>query len=176
VYLSLEPLVTVKSSETQIVDLKVGTNKVGTNHYLRHLTDKVETNHYLRHFEHRSSLHPINKTGSFRYMCDETSEGTQIQGYMSECVYHQETQRIRTVTNFFRRSAVPSEDIFSSSVTNVTDSRVLQTSHSPLKITGKRTFSVKDLDVLLGRDSAILVRNEITSWFSTTSPDVCGRG
>jgi hypothetical protein len=162
VYLSLEPLVTVKSSETQIVDLKVGTNKVGTNHYLRHLTGKVETN--------------INKTGSFRYMCDETSEGTQIQGYMSECVYHQETQRIRTVTNFFRRSAVPSEDIFSSSVTNVTDSRVLQTSHSPLKITGKRTFSVKDLDVLLGRDSAILVRNEITSWFSTTSPDVCGRG
>jgi hypothetical protein len=135
-----EPLVTVKSSETQNVDLKVGTNKVGTNHYFRHLTDKVGTNHYLRHFEHRSSLHPINRTGSFRYMSDETSEGAQLQGYMLECVHHQETQRIRTVTNFFRRSTVPSEDVFSSSVTNVTDSRVLSSSHSPLKIAGKRHF------------------------------------
>ena len=152
------PLITLKSSETQSVDL----------------TDKVRANHYLRHFERRSALHPMNRTGSFRYMSDETSECVQLQGYMLECVHREETQRIRTVTNFFRRSAVPSEDIFFSSVTNVTDSRVLQTFHSPLKIVGKSTFSVKDLDVFLGRNSAILVRNEITSWFCTTSQDVRG--
>jgi hypothetical protein len=59
----VEPLITVKSSETQNVDL----------------VDKVGTNHYLRHFDHRSGLHPMNRTGSFRYMSDETSEGTHLQ-------------------------------------------------------------------------------------------------
>ena len=116
-----EPLITLKSSETQSVDL----------------TDKVRANHYLRHFERRSALHGMNRTGSFRYMSDETSEGAQLQGYMLECVRRTETHRIRTATNFLRRSAVPSEDVFSSSVTNVADSRVLQTSHGPLKIVGK---------------------------------------
>ena len=48
-----------------------------------------------------------------------------------------ETQRIRTATNFLRRSAGSSEDTLHSSVTNVADFRVLQTSHSPLKIGGK---------------------------------------
>ena len=48
-----------------------------------------------------------------------------------------ETSRIRTATNFLRRSAGPSEDALHSSVTNVADFRVLQTSHSPLKIGGK---------------------------------------
>ena len=111
------PLITLKSSETQNVDL----------------TDKVRANHYLRHFERRSALHGMNRTGSFRYMSDETSEGAQLQGYMLECVHRKETQRIRTTTNFLRRSGVPtSEDVFSSSVTNVTDSRVFHThpSHS----------------------------------------------
>ena len=115
------PLITLKCSETQSVDL----------------TDKVRANHYLRHFERRSALHGMNRTGSFRYMSEETSEGEQLQGYMLECVRRTETQRIRTATNFLRRSAVPSEDVFSSSVTNVTDSRVFQTSHGPLKIVGK---------------------------------------
>ena len=101
------PLITLKSSETQNVDL----------------TDKVRANHYLRHFEHRSALHVMNRTGSFRYMSDKTSEGVQFQGYMLECVCRKETQRIRTATNFLRRSTVPSEDVFSSSVTNVPDSR-----------------------------------------------------
>ncbi len=118
-----EPLITVKISETQNHDVD--------------LTDKVRTNHYLRHFDHRSELHSMNRTGSFRYMSDETSECVQFQGYMLECVHHEETQRIQTVTNFLRRSVVPSEDGFSSSVTSVTDSRVLQTSLSPLKITVK---------------------------------------
>ena len=58
------PLITLKSSETQNVDL----------------TDKVRENHYLRHFEHRSALHTMNSTGSFRYMSDETSEGTSVKG------------------------------------------------------------------------------------------------
>jgi hypothetical protein len=48
------------------------------------LTDKVRANHYLRHFELRSALHDMNRTGSFRYMSDETSEGAQLQGYMLE--------------------------------------------------------------------------------------------
>ncbi len=115
------PLITLKRSETQSVDL----------------TDKVRANHYLRHFECRSALHDMNRTGSFRYMSDETSKGEQFQGYMLECVCRTETQRIRTATNFLRRSPVPIEDVFSSSVTNVGDSRVLQTSHGPLKIVGK---------------------------------------
>ena len=62
------PLITLKSSETQSVDL----------------TDKVRANHYLRHFERRSALHGMNRTGSFRYMSDETSKGAQLQGYMLE--------------------------------------------------------------------------------------------
>ncbi len=94
------PLITMKSSETQNVDL----------------VDKVRVNHYLRHFEHRSSLHVMNSTGSFRYMSDETSEGSKLQGYMLEYVSHRETQRIRTIINFLRRSSVPSEDVFSSSL------------------------------------------------------------
>ena len=48
-----------------------------------------------------------------------------------------ETSRIRTATNFLRRSPGPSEDALHSSVTNVADFRVFQTSHSPLKIGGK---------------------------------------
>jgi hypothetical protein len=83
-------LITLKSSETQSVDL----------------TDKVRVNHYLRHFERRSALHGLNRTGSFRYMSDETSKGAQLQGYMLECVRRTETQRIRTATNFLRRSSV----------------------------------------------------------------------
>ncbi len=58
------PLITLKSSETQNVNL----------------TDKVRANHYLRHFEPRSALHVMNRTVSFRYMSDETSEGAQLQG------------------------------------------------------------------------------------------------
>jgi hypothetical protein len=79
----------------------------------------------------------MNRTGSFRYMSDETSEGEHLQGYMLECVCLKETPRIRTGTNFLRCSTVPSEDVFFSSVTNVMDSRVVQTSHSPRKISGK---------------------------------------
>ncbi len=115
------PLIPLKSSETQNVDL----------------TDKVRANHYLRHFECRSALHAMNRTGSFRYMSDETSEGAQIQGCMLECVHRKETQRIRTKTNFFETFSVPSEDVLSTSVTSVVDSRVLQTSHGPLKIVDK---------------------------------------
>ena len=44
---------------------------------------------------------------------------------------------IRTATNFLRRSGGPSEDALHSSVTNVSDFRVSQTSHSPLKIDDK---------------------------------------
>ena len=97
----------------------------------------LENGRYLRHFECRSALHGMNRTGSFRYMSEETSEGAQLQGYMLECVRRTETQRIRTATNFLRRSAGSSEDTLHSSVTNVADFRVLQTSHSPLKIGGK---------------------------------------
>ena len=111
------------------------------------------------------------------------------------CVYRKEPLRIRTATNFLGRSGGPSEDVFCSSVTNVADLRVLQTSHSPLNIPGKTlslsittekytvvpwqhsVTSVVDLtschDSFLnfwkgpwccwGRNSAILVRNEITS-------------
>jgi hypothetical protein len=39
------PLITLKSSETQNVDL----------------TDKVRVNHYLRHFERRSALHATER-------------------------------------------------------------------------------------------------------------------
>jgi hypothetical protein len=81
----------LKSSETQSVDL----------------TDKVRANHYLRHFERRSALHGMNRTGSFRYMSDETSEGAQLQEYMLECVRRKETQRIRTGTNFFETFCSP---------------------------------------------------------------------
>ena len=123
------PLITLKSCETQKVDL----------------TDKVRANHYLRHFERRSALHGMNRTGSFRYMSDETSKGAQLQGYMLECVRRTETQRIRTATNFLRRSGDPTEDALHSSVTNVADFRVLQTSHSPLKIGGK-TLSLSIAD------------------------------
>ncbi len=114
------PLITLKSSETQNVDL----------------TDKVRANHYFRHFERRSALHAMNRTGSFRYMSEETSESAQLQGCMLEYVRRKETQRIRTATNFFETFCSP-QDVFSLSVTNVADSRVLQTSYGPLKIVGK---------------------------------------
>jgi hypothetical protein len=98
-------------------------------------------NHYLTDVDHGSHCLPRHRTASLTYMSDESCEGAQLQGYMWECMCLQETQRVWTATNFLRRSGGPSEDVLHSSATNAEDFRVLQTSHSPLKI-GDKTLSL----------------------------------
>ena len=62
----------------------------------------------------------MNRTGSFRWMSDKKSKGNRSRD-TCESVERKETQRIRTATNFFRRSGDPSVDVSCSSVTNVED-------------------------------------------------------
>ena len=80
-------------------------------------------------------------------------------------VHLKEPLRIRTTTNFLGRSGGPIEDVFCSSVTNVVDLRVFQTSHTPLKIPGKTLSLSITTDVIL----QFWYIMKLLPWLCTTS-------
>ncbi len=99
-------LITHKSSESRNVDL----------------TNNGMVNHYLRDVDHGSHCLGHHRTACFTYMSDYTSEGTELRGYMSDCLHRTERQRIRTTNKFVGRSGDHSpESVFCSSATRAVE-------------------------------------------------------
>ncbi len=102
------------------------------------LTNNGMDNHYLTDVDHGSHCLTRHRTTSLTYMSDQTSEGTEFREYMWGYLLRTERRGIRTATKFVGPSPGHSGRKFCSSVTKVTELMFLQTSHSPLTITGEK--------------------------------------
>jgi hypothetical protein len=148
------------------------------------LTNEDMDNRYLSGFHQVSHCMTHITTWSLTYMSEQTSKRVELRGYMWGCVHITETQRIRTATKFAGPSTGHSErsdDWYrhTLSVDHLRENHGSPRRHGvticrpPLPAVMLVFEFLRSPWWLRGRNSAILVRNEITSPMCTRSSFFC---